>query len=473
MIRSLAQSVWVLALAQVVPFPWLSIGFLAAGAIGVGEGFPGVALAGLALDLAQVTPVPMTAVLCLTFFLRQLPILPRWARYFLPAVVYPVVMGLCGMWDLLPLCPLAVGGLLGHALREHQEIPHRSGETGAAQVQLELTAGVFSQMQMLLLETTAAPIDETALVRRAAERACGSCPCRKTCKERAAAAELLPQILHRPLLDSHDLTVTCRKENRLLQEFHRAQEQLRSIRASREQQKECRSALLQQYQFLAEYLQDLSDQLGRKVTTTQKRYKPQISLQANRPASDSGDRCQCFPGPQCRHYVLLCDGMGSGIGAMDEGITAGVLLKRLLCAGFPPEYALRTLNSLCALRGFAGAVTVDLAQLQLDTGKVLLYKWGGAPSYLISRSGTEKIGTAGPPPGLSVTDSRETVERLSLRRGETLVLCSDGVGGEEPLCCFGESGQTLGEIAAQILELGTREGSDDATVAAIRLIPDP
>ena len=145
-------------------------------------------------------------------------------------------------------------------------------------------------------------------------------------------------------------------------------------------------------------------------------------------------------------------------------------MRKLLCAGFPAQYALRSLNSLCALQGRAGAVTVDLAELRLDTGRVNLYKWGAAPSYLISHGEPIKIGTAGPPPGLSVADGHETVERLSLRRGETLVLLSDGAGGEDALRrAWVSAAEPPGELAARILENSRSEETDDATVAVVRL----
>lgn len=472
--RFLVWGVWVLALAQTAPFPWLCLGYVAAAALGTGGAFAAAALGGLALDLAQITPVPMTAVICVTYFLRLIPGIRKWATLLAPGIVFVLIMALCGVWDLYPLPALVAGGLLGHFLPDSTEAAPRRGETGIAQVRLELAAGVFSQMQMLLLESAAPPIDEEALVWRAADRACGGCPNRKSCKEREQAGRLSPQLLHRPLLDGHDLGFSCRKEGRLLTELHRAQEQLRTLRSSRELQRENRSALLQQYQFLSEYLQDLSDELGKRVKSAVPRYKPQISLCANRREDENGDRFQCFAGVGCSYYVLLCDGMGTGIGAMDEGRHGGSLLKKLLTAGFPAEYALRSLNSLCALRGMAGAVTVDLAQLQLDTGKVMLYKWGAAPSYLLTNAGAEKIGTAGPPPGLSVADARETVERLSLRRGETLVLCSDGVDGEDALrCAYADADEPPGELAARILESGRSKSQDDATVAVVRLIPNP
>ena len=470
----LIQGVWVLALAQVAPLPWLNVGCVAAAALTISGSFPVAALSGLALDLAQITPVPMTAVACILYFLRMIPGMRRWVTLLSPGIVYFTVMGLCGQWDLNPLPGLIAGGLLGRFVGSiPQETVPRRGETGMAQVRLELAAGVFSQMQLLLLESDPRPIDEEALVLRAVDRACGSCPNRKSCKEREAACRLPATLLHRPLLDGHDLGIFCRKEGRLLSELHRAQEQLRTLRAGRELQREHRSALLQQYQFLSEYLQDLSDGLGRRNKALPARYKPQISICANPRDGENGDRCQCFAGIGSTYYVLLCDGMGTGLGAMDEGSGAAALLKKLLMAGFPAEYALRSLNSLCALRSMAGAVTVDLAQLQLDTGKILLYKWGAAPSYLYSRAGAEKIGTAGPPPGLSVTDARETVERLSLRRGETLVLCSDGVSGEDALrCWYGAVDEPPGELAARILEAGTGSKNDDATVAVVRLMPD-
>jgi len=87
---------------------------------------------------------------------------------------------------------------------------------------------------------------------------------------------------------------------------------------------------------------------------------------------------------------------------------------------------------------------------------------------------TEKIGTAGPPPGLSVRDARETVERLSLRRGEMLILLSDGVDGEAALRRIRNAASLPpGELAAKMLEYGARSSEDDATVAAVRLFPGP
>ena len=167
--------------------------------------------------------------------------------------------------------------------------------------------------------------------------------------------------------------------------------------------------------------------------------------------------------------MLLCDGMGTGLGAAREGDSAAGYLRQMLLIGFPAEHALRSLNSILVLKGKGGAVTMDLAEMDLGTGKATLYKWGASPSWILKKKGAEKIGTATPPPGLSLSGTREESVQLSLRGGEVLILLSDGV----------EAGETLrrmehvremppGELAQAVLNAGC-SGDDDATVAVICL----
>lgn len=458
----------VLCLAQVVPLPYLGLGFIAAGLAAAAAPFPAVALAGLALDLAQVTPVPMTAVLCLAYFLRMIPGLRPALRTLGPGLTFIAVMALCGLWDIGPLPGLMIGAVCSLLLPRQTEIAQRRGETGTAQVHLELASSVLHQMEAMVMDMEDAPIDEQALIARAAERACGSCPCRKTCKEQPA--QISPEILHKPLGNGADLPGGCRKSGRLLMEMRRSQEQLRAIRADRDRRTEYRAAVSQQYRFLSDYLQDLSDALAQRKEAPKAWFQPEVascSASANRA---NGDRCLWFSGVACRYYVLLCDGMGTGPEAARDARQIGGMLRRLLSAGYPAAYALRSINSLCALQGRAGAVTLDLAELRLDTGKATLYKWGAAPSYVICQGEPIKIGTATPPPGLSVADGRETVERLSLRRGETLILLSDGAGGEDSLRrVWMDVDSDPGELAAQIIQSSQTACTDDATVAVVRL----
>lgn len=465
----LTWSVAVLALAQIAPFLWMNFGFLTASALTISGAFPVAALSGLALDLAQITPVPMTAVLTLGYLLRFLPGSRKVLRCLIPGVGYLLIMRLCGYWELMPIPSLVLGALSGLYLPTIAAEPRRRGETGILQVRLELVSGVLAQSEQLLEQLEDSPIDEASLICRAAELACSGCPCRKNCKDFRSLSQIPPQILHRPLLTPSELPVVCRKSGRFLIELHRAQERLRTIQASRTHQSECRAALIQQYRFLADYLQELSDSLSRRNVPTTICYTPEVFVFGNRPEADNGDRCLRFPGIEGAYYVLLCDGMGTGPGAVAESRSAGTLLKKLLSAGFPASHALRSLNSLCALRDQAGAATIDLVRLDLCTGTAVLYKWGAAPSYLLTPSGTQKVGTTAPPPGLSVVGTQECREQVTLRRGEQLILASDGIDESAALrCCADQHGASPSYLATELLGHADR---DDATVILLQLKP--
>ena len=470
----LACGLGVLALSQIALFPGFSLGLVAVGMLSVAAPFPALALAGLAVDLSGICAAPITAVACLAFFLRLIPGLPRWVNLISAAATYLVVSMLCSVWVFLPALPLLLGGLGGIFLPRQTPMAHRRGETGVAQVRLELASEVLSQWSQMLSEVEDPAIDETALIQKAADRACITCPCRQSCDQREQAMALTPSVLHRPLVGVEDIPLSCRKRGRLLLELRRSQEQLRSIRADRDRRREYRSAMIQQHHFLSNYLRDLSDQLPQRGQKLQKRFTPEVSASSAGLETANGDKCMWFAGPENQYYILLCDGMGTGMGAEEESRQAASMLRRLLCAGYPAQYALRSLNSLCALRARPGAVTIDLVRVDLGSGNAELYKWGAAPSYLLQKHSIEKIGTAGPPPGLSVTDAHETVEKLSLRRGQTLVLCSDGIDGEAALRrCDDLLRLPTGELAARIMQYGRGEGQDDATAAVIRLRPWP
>ena len=457
----LAGGVGVLALAQVMPIPYLGLGYLAAGYLAMTGAFPAAVLGGLGLELARVTAVPVGAAVCIACFLRLIPFSRSWIRYLSPGAAAVGVMAVCGVWDLQVLPGMILGGLAGMLAPPRPERLYHRGPTGAAQVRLELGAEMMANMRQLLLEQREPEPDERALVDLARQRACGSCALRKSC---AVRNRLTPSVLADPM------SITCRKTGRLLTQLRRSQEQLKTIRAEHVRRQEYRQALLQQYRFLSEYLQKLADQIPRQDRRPMASWRVEVSARSRKKEQANGDRCLAFPGTGCRYYVLLCDGMGTGLGAAEESRVAGNLLKRMLLSGLPGEYALDSLNSLLALRGQGGAVTVDLAEIRLDTGRAAIYKWGAAPSWLLFHRKAKKIGTAAPPPGLSVTETREAGMRLSLSRGEVLILLSDGVDGEGALRRMDLTAELPpGELAEALLERGCGKAEDDATAVAIRL----
>ena len=76
----LAGGFWVLALVQALPVQVVNPGFLLAGFLAAGRAFPAAALAGLALDLAQVSAVPMTAALTMAWLMSLFPGSKLWMK---------------------------------------------------------------------------------------------------------------------------------------------------------------------------------------------------------------------------------------------------------------------------------------------------------------------------------------------------------------------------------------------------------
>jgi serine phosphatase RsbU (regulator of sigma subunit) len=280
-------------------------------------------------------------------------------------------------------------------------------------------------------------------------------------------AQLTGTLLSAPLLNVEELPVRCKKSGRVLAQLRRAQEQMRTIQADRQRQAEYRQAVIQQYAFLGSFLRRLADRLGERRTGSESIYTPLVQIYGNRRPENNGDRCMYFSGVENQYYIILCDGMGTGPGAVQEGNQAGNLLKQMLVCGFPAEEALESLNSLCALRDRAGAVTVDLAQVSLDTGKVTIYKWGSAPSYLLAGDTMEKLGTSSAPPGMSATERCQVRCALTLRKGQTLLLVSDGLE-EADILEDGKKNISPAVLAAELLK--NRSGQDDATIVTVQLI---
>ena len=465
----LCWSLFALGLAQITVTPWLGLGYAAAGFAAVRWTFPMAALTGLALDLAGITPIPMTAVTVLAWLPHFLPRYPKRLGSLAPGVVGILLMQVCGTWDPVILPGLVLGGLAGSFFVAVPTPVPRRGETGAAQVRLEMAAGVLAQTGQMIAEEPERMIDGDALVRRAGEEACAGCSARDRCRDIRRISQLPGDLLRTPLLTAEELPVRCKKGSRVLAELRRAQVQYRTLEADRQRQQEYRQALVQQYSFLSAYLRKLSDDLADRKDCARRAYDPMVSVYGSRKHSANADRCLIFPGTGNLHYVVLCDGMGTGVGAVQEGRTAAAFLRRMLVSGFPGEQALASLNSICALRERPASVTVDLAQLELDTGRVTLYKWGGAASWLVGNGSVEKLGNTSAPPGVYAAQDCEVRCGFYLKKDQVLLMVSDGLE-EAQVQTFCKSGLcSPAALAESLIRGGTRE--DDATVVTIQLVP--
>lgn len=162
------------------------------------------------------------------------------------------------------------------------------------------------------------------------------------------------------------------------------------------------------------------------------------------------------------HFAMfLSDGMGSGSLACRESEMVVDLLEKFLEAGFRPEISIRMMNSAMVTHGEKNLFsTVDVADLDLDTGWGMLYKVGGAPTFVKQGEKVEMITGENPPVGLFQKIEIQT-GRIRLRSGDFLVMVSDGVldhlhveQAEETLMDIIRSTETANakQMARQILE---------------------
>ncbi len=128
------------------------------------------------------------------------------------------------------------------------------------------------------------------------------------------------------------------------------------------------------------------------------------------------------------HFAMsLSDGMGSGGMACKESEMVIDLLEKFLEAGFQPEASIRMMNSAMVTHGENNLFsTVDVANVNLDTGYCSLYKVGGAPTFVKQGQVVIEIAGETPPVGLF---SKMEIQRaeIKLKHGDFLVMVSDGV----------------------------------------------
>lgn len=238
--------------------------------------------------------------------------------------------------------------------------------------------------------------------------------------------------------------------------------------------RQCRSRIKESRQILANQYQVLSKAMtAPPLRENGFRYRPEVGYRSEeaQEQTKSGDHGVTFRVGQF-FYLILCDGMGVGEGADEEAEAAIEILRDLLQARVEPGDAMEMLNGIYILRDDGAFATVDLVQADLITGQVLLLKWGAAPSYLKWRNHVEKLGTESMPPGVGVGEEYRPDEiRLSLARGELLVLLSDGAvceASERFLRQYG--GTSAKELAGGVIRSQTGT-EDDKTAAVLALRP--
>lgn len=143
----------------------------------------------------------------------------------------------------------------------------------------------------------------------------------------------------------------------------------------------------------------------------------------------SGDNFSIFPLESGQYDICLSDGMGSGRAASKESALVVDLMEKFMEAGFARETAIRMMNSAMVMQGEDDSFsTMDLASIDLYSGRLSLTKIGAAASFLRREEGTECLSCASLPAGAE-PDAAQTVQPLEreMKSGDFLVMVTDGV----------------------------------------------
>lgn len=143
-----------------------------------------------------------------------------------------------------------------------------------------------------------------------------------------------------------------------------------------------------------------------------------------------GDAYRYFYDGKGHFVIILSDGMGTGGRAAVDGAMASGLMSRLIKAGFGYDCSLKILNSSMLFKSTDESLaTVDIASIDLFTGKVELYKAGAAPTLVRRQGRTGCAESTSLPAGIlrEVSFDKAVVK---CREGDIVVLMSDGAVSE-------------------------------------------
>ena len=175
-----------------------------------------------------------------------------------------------------------------------------------------------------------------------------------------------------------------------------------------------------------------------------------------------------------RFYSVLCDGMGSGQSARLTSLLATTLLQRLISGGVDKESALCALNNFIRAKNGECTCTVDLLELDLQSGSGRLLKSGAAPSFIKRGDGVFKLESKTLPIGIMKTLDAKLLS-FEIRSGDALIMLSDGVVCDETdsayLAKHLKEADTADKkrLCSEILEKMSKrhEKSDDMTAVCV------
>lgn len=141
----------------------------------------------------------------------------------------------------------------------------------------------------------------------------------------------------------------------------------------------------------------------------------------------SGDSYTMMELGEGKYAMAISDGMGNGVRANEESKETLRLLQQILQTGIPEKVAIKSINSILALRTtdemFA---TLDLAVINLHNAFVRFLKIGSTPSFVKRGDQLLKIEASNLPMGI-IREFDVDIVNEQLQSEDILIMMSDGI----------------------------------------------
>lgn len=128
-----------------------------------------------------------------------------------------------------------------------------------------------------------------------------------------------------------------------------------------------------------------------------------------------------------KYAMAISDGMGNGKRAKEESMETLTLLQQILQTGIPEKVAIKSINSILALRSsdemFA---TLDLAVIDLHNAFVRFLKIGSTPSFIKRGDKMVKVEASNLPMGI-IQEFDVDIVTEQLIADDLLIMMSDGI----------------------------------------------
>lgn len=129
-----------------------------------------------------------------------------------------------------------------------------------------------------------------------------------------------------------------------------------------------------------------------------------------------------------KYYVILCDGMGAGKSASEESSLTAHLFEEFLKAGIEKQSVISIINSTLALKVDRESFSsVDLLEINLETGEAEFLKIGSAQSYIKRDKSIETVVSTALPIGI-LENIEVKGQKFAVKKNDVILMISDGVG---------------------------------------------